>query len=184
LTKLDDQKLEQVVSGHSIIQGGKRVDALMKTRGWISSLCFVEIKTHETQLMHSNPYRVDCWRVSESLGGSVSQIQKTVQKAIKDIQNKLETKTPQGEPTGEIAFLNQPKSFVVIGSLKEFMSGHGVNEEKFGSFELFRRNLTSPEIITFDELFERAKFIVQYSEGEEIQPVGGETDFQDNEIPF
>ena len=36
-----------------------------------------------------------------------------------------------------------------------------MNEEQYSSFELFRRSLNSPEIITFDELFERAKYIVE-----------------------
>ncbi len=55
----------------------------------------------------------------------------------------------------------QPRSFLVIGSLSEFHTVHGVNEEKYSSFELFRRNLKSPEVVTFDELFERAKYIVE-----------------------
>jgi hypothetical protein len=37
---------------------------------------------------------------------------------------------------------------------------------KFRSFELFRRNIWRPEIVTFDELFQRAKFIVDHSEEE------------------
>ena len=39
-----------------------------------------------------------------------------------------------------------------------------MNQEQFRSFELFRRNTFSPEIITFDELYERAKFIVHQHE--------------------
>ena len=46
LSSLDDKKLEQVVHGYSVADNGKRVDGLMKTRGIISNLCFVEIKTH------------------------------------------------------------------------------------------------------------------------------------------
>ena len=61
-------------------------------------------------------------------------------------------------------FLYQPKSFVVVGTLEEFISANGINEEKLGSFELFRKNLANPEIITFDELYERAKFIIQNTE--------------------
>jgi hypothetical protein len=57
-----------------------------------------------------------------------------------------------------------PKSFLVVGSLGEFTTEHGVNEERYRSFELFRRHTLSPDIITFDELFERARFIVQQHE--------------------
>jgi hypothetical protein len=96
----------------------------------------------------------------------VAQVQKTVQKAIKTIQTKIETTSDDGNPTGEAVFLYQPKSFVVIGCLDEFIANSAVNEQKFGSIELFRRNMNNPEIITFDELFERAKFIVKLSEVE------------------
>lgn len=57
-----------------------------------------------------------------------------------------------------------PKSYLVIGSLSEFLGEHGSNQEKIRSFELYRRNMASPEIITFDELYERAKFIIHASE--------------------
>lgn len=60
LSALDDKKLEQVVQGHSVDSHGKRVDALMKTKGVISNLCFVEIKTHVTELLESKPYRSGC----------------------------------------------------------------------------------------------------------------------------
>lgn len=184
ISQLDDRKLEQVVSGYSIVQSGKRVDALMKTRGLISSLCFVEIKTHKTQLLHGRPYRAECWRVSDELGGCIAQIQKTVQKAVKDIQTKIDFTTTYGVPTGETAFLYQPKSFVVVGSLEEFVTSDGVNEQMFSSFELFRRNIDSPEVITFDELFERARFIVQHSESDELFNSEETLDNYDEDIPF
>jgi hypothetical protein len=50
---------------------------------------------------------------------------------------------------------------IVIGSLQEFQTDHGINEDKYSSFELFPRHLLAREVITFDELFERAKFIVE-----------------------
>jgi len=118
------------------------------------------------KLYHTKPYRAESWRVSEELAGSVAQSQKTVQKAIKDIRTKIEIESDFGEPTGETAFLYQPKAYVVIGCLDEFRTDKDVNEQKYSSFELFRRNIVNPEIITFDELYERAKFIVQYSEAE------------------
>jgi len=193
-TQLDNKKLEQVTTGYSVQESGKRVDALMKTRGFISSLCFVEIKTHATPLLSKEPYRPECWQISDELSGSVSQIQKTVQKALKTIHTKTEFSDQNGEPTGEIAFLYQPKSYVVIGSLSEFAIENKINEQKFSSFELFRRNISNPEIITFDELYERAKFIVQQSETEsdsrisaKAQTAKAEADdlvFDDDDVPF
>ena len=120
--------------------------------------------------------------------GSVSQIQKTVQKALKTIHTKTEFSDKNGEPTEEIVFLYQPKAYVVIGSLSEFSIENKINEQKFSSFELFRRNLSNPEIITFDELYERAKFIVQQSETESVSrfSVKAKADKSafDGDIPF
>lgn len=164
LSGLDEKKLEQVVHGHSVSSHGKRVDALLRTRGVISSLCFVEIKTHKTDLLQNQPYRSGCWAPSNELSGAVSQIQGTVALASESIREKLSPTDNLGNPTGEEAFNYVPKSFLVIGNLQQFVGDNGINQERYRSFELFRRNISSPEIITFDELFERAKFIVKQYE--------------------
>lgn len=164
LSTLDDKKLEQVVHGHTVAAPGKRVDALLKTRGIISSLCFVEIKTPTTPLLEARKYRTGCWAPSYELAGGVSQVQTSVSLASESIRTRLTGKGPAGNPTGEEAFNYAPKSFLVIGSLGQFVGEHGVNEERFRSFELYRRHTTSPEILTFDELYARAQFIVdQYA---------------------
>jgi len=160
---LDSAKLERAVKGHDFSSAGKRVDALLKTQGLISALSFGEIKTHTARLLKpaAAAYRSECWQVSDELAGGIAQVQRSVQSSLGNIRSKTEIKDSTGTPTGESVFLYQPRSFLVIGSLSEFQSEHGVNEEQYSSFELFRRSLNSPEIITFDELFERAKYIVE-----------------------
>jgi len=164
LSALDDKKLEQVVQGHSIDSHGKRVDALMKTKGVISNLCFVEIKTHVTELLESKPYRSGCWAPSKELAGAIAQVQGTVSSAVESLSSKINPSDSRGNPTGEEIFNYQPKSYLVIGSMSEFVSENGVNKDKLRSFELLRKNTTNPEIITFDELYERAKFIVNHNQ--------------------
>ncbi|MCF7965498.1 MAG: DUF4263 domain-containing protein [Methylobacter tundripaludum] len=164
LSSLDDKKLEQVVQGHSVDSHGKRVDALMKTKGIISNLCFIEIKTHATELLESKPYRSGCWAPSKELAGAIAQVQGTVASAIENLSSKINPSDSDGNPTGEEIFNYQPKSYLVIGSMGEFVSEHGVNKDKLRSFELLRKNTSNPEIITFDELYERAKFIVQHNQ--------------------
>jgi hypothetical protein len=164
LATLNDKKLEQFVQGHHVGAHGKRVDALLKSRGVISSLCFAEIKTHKTPLLRSRPHRSGCWAPSSELADAVSQVQGTVAAATDTIRGKLALTDPDGYPTGEEAFNYSPKAYLVVGSLKAFVGDDGVNEEQYRSFELLRQNTLSPEIITFDELYERAKFIVQASE--------------------
>jgi Domain of unknown function (DUF4263) len=160
----DSQKLEQVVSGSMAFKPGKRADALMRSRGVLSNLCFVEIKTHKTDLLEERAYRSGCFAPSSELIGAVSQVQGTVSRATEDIRTKLTGKSEAGDPTGEEAYNYMPKSFLVVGSLQQFIGEHGVNEDRHRSFELFRGNTLRPEILTFDELLERARFIVQQHE--------------------
>ncbi len=163
LDTLDDKKLQQVVKGHSVGTPGKVVDGLMKSKGVISSLCFVEIKTHETPLLGTSSYRKGCWPPSSEVAGAVSQVHGTVAGAMDTIRGSLTLDDSEGYPTGEEAFNYSPKSYLVVGSLSQFRGEHGVNREKLRSFELFRGHLHAPEIITFDELYERARFIVLHN---------------------
>jgi hypothetical protein len=50
-----------------------------------------------------------------------------------------------------------PRSFLVIGNLDQVRG----NDDKIACFELYRRNIRAPEILTFDELFQRASCIVE-----------------------
>ncbi len=168
LSGLDEKKLEQVVQGYSLSTHGKRIDAVMKTKGIISNLCFVEIKTHTTKLLEEKPYRPGCYAPSKELSGAIAQVQGSVVDASKTISNKLSIRDSNGNPTGETVYNYQARSFLVIGSLDEFVTENGVNEDKLRSFELLRKNVLSPEIITFDELFERARFIVEFNDREKL----------------
>lgn len=84
--------------------------------------------------------------------------------ALRKLQEKLELKNGLGDPTGDIVFTHHPRSFLVAGNLGQFVTENGVNDDKYRSFELYRRNIDQPEIITFDELYQRAKLIVEHSE--------------------
>ncbi|MFE3753559.1 Shedu immune nuclease family protein [Nocardia tengchongensis] len=162
LTSWSEKKLEQVVSGHSLSGPGKRVDALLRTSGRISSLVFAEIKTPNTELLMKKPYRSGCWAPSHELAGAVAQVQGTVHLAVKEIGEKLDKKDEDGSNIpGEVAYLLRPRSYLIVGNLASLRGkGDGVHEDRFRSFELFRRNLSEPEVVTFDELLERAKWIV------------------------
>jgi hypothetical protein len=179
LSKLDDKKLEQIVRGRDLAAAGKRSDALMKTRGIISSLCFVEIKRHDTPLLGTTQYRPGVWAPSSELVGGISQVQTTAQSAIHSLGQKLMPSDNFDDPTGEELFNIEPRSCLVVGSLDQFRTNRGVNASKFKSFELYRRNTWRPEIITFDELLQRARFIIEHAP----DAMGPEQD-EDDEIPF
>jgi Domain of unknown function (DUF4263) len=85
----DEQKLERVVAGASVAGAGKRADALMRTAGLISSLCFVEIKLPTTPLLVQQRHRPEVWHASAELSSGVAQSHVTVEKARRAIGTKL-----------------------------------------------------------------------------------------------
>ena len=172
--KYDETKLERITTGSNVFTGGgKRSDAVMRTMGFVQSLLFGEIKKHTTPLLKKQQYREpDVYQVDNELSGAVSQVQKTAHKAVRDLDDLHRARSPAGEYQFDISTI-RPRQVVVIGSLSELLDDKGeINEEKMSSFELYRRGQQDVEIITFDELYERARFIV---ESQEADPPGSST---------
>ncbi|MGW0246954.1 Shedu immune nuclease family protein [Nocardia goodfellowii] len=169
LTSWNDTRLEQVVAGHSIAGVGKRTDVLLRTSGRLKSMVFAEIKTHRTELLEpiKESYRAGCWAPSYELSGGVVQIQGTVDRAVRQIAMaiRLQDKAADGSDIpDEFTYLLRPRSYLIIGNLESLRGdGGGYHQDKFRSFELFRRELVEPEIVTFDELLARAEWIVDPS---------------------
>jgi antiviral defense system Shedu protein SduA len=161
LTSWSPDKLEQVVAGFSVAGHGKRTDALLRTSGRVRSMVFAEIKTHRTDLL-ATEYRPGCWRPSPELSGGVAQVQGTVHQASQEIGDRIgETAEDGSDVPGEFTYLLRPRCFLVIGSLSQLKgAGDGDHKEKIRSFELLRRNLVEPEVVTFDELLARAEWVV------------------------
>lgn len=160
-SELDDKKLEQVTTGADFNSSGKRIDGLLKSQGAINSLCFCELKLSDDNLLKQvkDSYRPEAWQISDALSGAIAQVQRTIQKAIKSIDTKTELKSKQGDLTGEQVYLYNPKGFIVLGKQDEFINDNGINEIKYSSFEMFRKNLKNIDIITYDELYQRAYYI-------------------------
>lgn len=159
LATLDGRGLQNRVAGYNIGGRGKEVDGLLKTQALVNSMCFVEMKTCSTKLLGAE-YRPGVFAPSDDLAGGAAQVQVTVSRAVEELGEVYRPKGKDGTPTGEVLYQWHPRAVLVIGSLDEFKTSGGVNEDKFRTFELFRRSLTWPEVITFDELYARAKFIV------------------------
>ena len=162
LTSWNEDKLEQVVQGNNIRESGKRVDALMRTAGRIRSMVLLEIKTHKSPLLGPE-YRKGCWSPSSELIGGVAQIQGTVHRAVKEIDERVASRASDGsEIPNDFTYLIRPRSLLVIGKLDELQGEMGGDHiDKVRSFELFRRSLLEPEVVTFDELYQKALFIVE-----------------------
>lgn len=161
---LNDGKLERITTGANIFTGaGKRSDAVMRSKGFISSLLLCEIKTHRTPLLSGTPYRPpDVYQVSKEVVGAVAQVQKTAHKAVRLVTGELHRLyEDDGTPTDIEISIARPRQVLVIGSLNEFSVHGSTNPEKITSFEQYRRSIQDVEVITFDELYERACFIVE-----------------------
>lgn len=149
------EKLETTTTGAAFDQNGKRVDGFLHTQAEVSQYVLVEIKRADTELLKSSAYRSGCWSASSELSDAVTQVQKTTFDFAKNrFHDRL--KDEFGNDIGQSIYAVQPRSYLVIGNTKELTG----NDDKVACFELYRRNISAPEIITFDELYHRAKFIV------------------------
>jgi hypothetical protein len=178
-TGLDGRKLQQTIRGASFVATGKIPDGIMKTRAAVSALCLVEIKRSSTELLKGSEYRRGTWAPSSELSGGVAQCQETLRAVANDLETHHRFTDEDGNQTGEELMSVQPRSFLVVGSLREFQTATGINSARYQAFEGFRRNLRQPEILTFDELYERARFIVAHAE-----TLGTSTENLDEDIPF
>lgn len=164
LTSLDGKKLSQAIKGHALGQHGKAPDAVMKTRADISLFCLVEIKKSNTQLLAEDSYRSGVWQPTKELTGGIAQAQRYQYDFGHLFAGEFRQIDSDDNPTGELIYSFSPKTYLVVGNLDEFLTENGVNVSRLGAFELLRRNLQNPEILTFDELYHRASFIVANNE--------------------
>jgi hypothetical protein len=166
-------KLEAATTGRTFNQPGKRADGLMHTRAEISQYVLIEIKRNDTDLLRADQYRPGCWAVSQELSSAVTQVQKTAHEFTRNRFRDMR-KDAQGNDIGEHLYAVDPRSYLIVGNLSELVG----NDDKVTCFELYRRNIRAPEIVTFDELFHRAKCIVENISS------SGKPDESDEDIPF
>lgn len=122
---------------------------------------FVEIKRPNTPLFKTQKLRGNCWRLSNDLYEAHSQI---IEQKI-SAQTKFETNQAGYCSKGKriIQGAYDPKAILIIGSWNEINKDDDFTQNlKIRTLELFRRDLRNIEIITFDELYDRAKFIVNH----------------------
>lgn len=150
-------KFEAITTGADFTTIGKRADGLAKTRAKISQSVLIEIKASKTKLLEHNEYRKDVWPATKELNGAVFQSQKTTFEFSKKFSIKAELTDEEGNDTGEMLYTANPRSYLIVGNLSELEG----NKDKIAAFELYRRNLIAPEIITFDELYFRAVELVK-----------------------
>lgn len=148
-------KLESVTMGAAFDRSGKRADGLLRTRAAVSQCVLVEIKRSDTALLQSRPYRPGTWGLSHELSDAVTQAQKTAHDFTRE-RFRFTPKDEHGTDIGDPIYAVTPRTYLVVGNQAELRG----NDDEVACFELYRRNVRAPEIITFDELFKRARCIV------------------------
>ncbi len=142
--------------------GNQKGDFLLNTEANVKFTVLVELKKPDSRLLSVTQsgkpkrYRNGAWLLGSELLGGISQLQtncKTWLTNSSTLQN-VDHLRPE-----EIHTIS-PKGILIIGNTRE-LNG---DREKIETFESLRRSLNNPEIITFDELYERARFIVEHEE--------------------
>lgn len=161
---------DQIYVGGKDVQGAKgRVgDFLAASNGDARFTVLIEIKKPNTPLLDRQD-RNRSYPVSKELSMAVSQIQGYCDSWAR---NPSEEKF-DFENSNDLITV-QPKGYIVIGNTLELDT-----KDKKRSFELFRRNLNNPEIITYDELLARARYILQDKSSPQFF-----VEEDDNELPF
>ena len=133
--------------------GGKMVDFIYRN-SLTDNIVLVEIKTPETKLIDVK-YRQGVYAVSRELSGAVNQVltyKDSIQKEFYALSSKSGTR---------FCSFN-PRCALVVGDTKSLD-----DKDKKASFELFRAELKDVAIITFDELFAKAEFLLRLLKGTE-----------------
>lgn len=116
----------------------------------------VELKKPDTSLFDNDKNRSGTWKLSKHLIFAVSQILE--QKAEWQIKGQIKQYDKNRNEIKQKTI--DPKVILVIGHTNQFSGDNLDNEIKSKTFELFRRNQKNIEIMTYDELYDRANFIV------------------------
>ena len=112
----------------------------------------IEIKTPKTALL-GKEYRQGVYNASEDLTGAVQQVLAYRQSLIEERDTVLK-EHPGLEPF-------HPRCVVVIGHGARQL---GEDPKKRQAFELFRRELSDVEVITYDEMYARTEHLVRILE--------------------
>jgi len=158
--------------------GKQRGEYLAATSAQEKFTVVVEIKKPQTDIFAQHDYRSGVPGFSAEFVAAISQAQ--VNSRTWDVEG---SQRPADRELleGKRIFTITPLSILVIGSTKQL-----VNHTRRQSFELFRRCLHNPDILTFDELYERAKYIVE-SGDQKSTPTATDEDvpsISDDDIPF
>lgn len=133
--------------------GGQRGDELFSTAGDWRFAVLVELKKPDTKLLGSEDYRNGAWEIHEELSGGVAQLQANGERLTQEAQNKQNVRYLDAR---RMTVAGAPKAILLIGNTAQLDT-----DDKRSTFGRFRQNLWNPEVLTYDELLERARYLVR-----------------------
>lgn len=153
---IDDQPY---VGGKGLENTGGNVADFLVKNPLTGALGIIEIKKPSTELLGKKVYRGGVHAPLTELVGAVSQAIAYRDSLVKEYYQLVKGAAKD--------FPYDPLCVVIAGSTAQLDT-----DEKRRSFELFRRGLKDVHILTFDELFEQAKALVDLVKSHpEVQPV-------------
>ena len=164
-------------------RGGQRGDFLMTTEALARFVVLVEIKLPSTSLLSEAPARGDrtpsaAFGLHRDLSDAIGQLHTNCHTWSSQAYSNIDTAR---RLDAEGVYSYNPKSILVAGSLAQFDDEPSDRMAKLRSFELHRRGMHHPEIITYDELYIRATAIASF-DAEKEGLVTGPTDIDDDVI--
>ncbi|MDD4029657.1 MAG: DUF4263 domain-containing protein [Caldisericia bacterium] len=138
--------------------GAQKGDYLASTEANCRFTVLIEIKKPDTKLIEVGDYRSSTSKLNKELIWAVSQVQVNCKSWAENGSKNPESIDSLDKNN---IFTVEPKGILVIGNTNQIKDDRNKRE----TFELFRRNLHNPDIITYDELYERARFIVYNKKG-------------------
>lgn len=129
-------------------RGGNLVDYLV-TNHLTDNTALVEIKTPKTKLLSSQPYRGGVFSAFSDLVGAVMQVSNYKHSLIEECGDLVR----QSE---EEFYAFNPRCLVVVGTFEDEIT----DQRRRKSFELFRSGLKDVEIVTYDEMFSKARHLL------------------------
>lgn len=122
---------------------------------------FVELKLPTTNLFGKEKNRSGAWRLSNPLIDSISQILEQKVSGTLKIETTAELFDEKGDLIEQKAY--DSRTILIIGNWAELQNLNDsaqTKKIKKKTFELYRRDSRNIEILTYDELYQRAKFII------------------------
>ena len=145
------------VGGRKLSGAGEKITDFLVKNSMTNNSAIVEIKRPDTKLLNANPLRGGVYTPSGELVSAINQ--------ALDQKYQFEREIVQLKENSQIYDIKSysVQCAIIIGTLPS-------GEDQLKSFELFRGNLKNVDIITFNELLEKLKYLRDFmsSEGSNV----------------